>query len=225
MARFLDQSPEACLVQSRCLLEGSNRKCQASSFGVGLAFSFLLACYLPCAQSAAPQSTLFPEGVRVLDLDGQPVDPFAANQAKAVVFIFVGLDCPISNGYMPEYQRLNQEFKDIVLRLVYPNMDESASAIRKRLQEYHCSVQTLRDPRHELVKMTEARVTPEAAVFAAGRGLVYRGRIDDRYFDLGKARPAATSHDLKEVLEAISAGKPPGPRTTRAVGCYISELP
>ena len=82
----------------------------------------------------------------------------------------------------------------------------------------------LRDPRHSLVRLGQVRVTPEAAVFLPGRRLVYHGRIDNRYVELGRERTEATQHDLQTILEAILNGKPVPYATAKAVGCYISEI-
>jgi hypothetical protein len=74
--------------------------------------------------------------------------------------------------------------------------------------------------------MVQATVTPEAAVFVPGPSgprLAYRGRIDDRYVDLGQARAAPVTRDLERVLEAIVAGKPVAARTTPAIGCFIPD--
>jgi hypothetical protein len=60
-------------------------------------------------------------------------------------------------------------------------------------------------------------------VVVAGK-VVYRGRIDDRYVDLGLERPAATTHDLGDALEAVMTGKPVAHPTTQAVGCYIADF-
>ena len=81
----------------------------------------------------------------------------------------------------------------------------------------------MRDPTLALVKFVGATVTPEVAVVAGGR-VVYRGRIDDRYVDLGRERPAPTRRDLFEALTAIVARKPVARAKTQAVGCYISDL-
>jgi hypothetical protein len=186
-------------------------------------------CCVAGTGRAAETSALvpFPQEVKVMDLDGKPVNPFGSPVGKAVVFIFTSVECPVSNGYMPEYRRLADQFtpKGVVFRLVFPNRDESAADIRKHLEAYRCTIPALRDPSHELVKVAEARFTPEAAVFAAGRGLVYRGRIDDRHVDLGRTRLTATRHDLREAIEAVLHGKVPEVRTTQAVGCYIAGLP
>jgi hypothetical protein len=169
----------------------------------------------------------FPDNVHVMDLEGRKINPFASPLSKAVVFIFASVECPISNGYMPEYGRLADEFnvKGVAFTLVFPNADESAEDIRKHLAAYKCSITAVRDPGHELVKVSEVSCTPEAAVFAAERGLIYHGRIDDRHVELGRTRPEATRHDLRKAIEAALDGKLPEARATRAVGCHIAGLP
>lgn len=169
----------------------------------------------------------FPEGVRAVDLAGKRVDPFLPQLAKGIVFIFVSVECPVSNSYMPEYRRLADEFttNGIVFRLVFPNRDESAQVIRTHLEAFKCSLPALRDPDHQLVKVAKVRFTPEVALFAKGQGLVYHGRIDDRQVELGKTRPKATQHDLHEAIKAVLRGEIPKVRATRAVGCYIADPP
>src|SRR6059036_2809341 len=69
--------------------------------------------------------------LQLLDLAGQTVDPFRASDAKAIVFVFVSNDCPISNRYAPEVRRLYEKFapKGVMFWLVHPNTDETAEAI------------------------------------------------------------------------------------------------
>ena len=83
--------------------------------------------------------------------------------------------------------------------------------------------EAVRDPDLALVKFTGATITPEAAVVVGGK-VVYRGRIDDRYVDLGVERPSPTTHDLVDALTAVLAGKPVARATTQAVGCFIADL-
>jgi len=170
---------------------------------------------------AAPRAA---EPLRLLDLDGATVDPFDA-AAPATVFIFTRTDCPISNRYAPEVRRLNEKFSAQGVRffLVYPDPDEGVEAIRKHLVDYDYPIPALRDVKHDLVRRTEADVTPEAVVMAGGDE-VYRGRIDDRFVDFGKTRAAARHHDLEDALESVLAGRPVEVARTRAVGCYIPEL-
>ena len=142
------------------------------------------------------------------------------------VLIFVSIDCPISNRYAPEVRRLHEKFaaKGVSFSLVYPNPVEAVAAIRRHLTDYGYPMPALRDPRHDLVKAAGATITPEAAVFTREGRLAYHGRIDDRYVSLGLERPAATRHDLDEVLTDVLAGKPPRQSTAQAVGCFIADF-
>ncbi len=77
------------------------------------------------------------------------------------------------------------------------------------------------------MKRAGARITPEAAVFVPGSGgprLVYHGRIDDRYPELGRMRPAPTTRDLEDVLEAVLAGRPVPRDAAPAVGCFLADV-
>src|SRR5436189_127355 len=166
--------------------------------------------------------------VLVQSLSGAAVDALQAPAGtKAIVFLFTSTDCPISNRYAPEVQRVVSEFaaKGVVFRLVYPNPADHAGAIREHMAafSYEGALDGLRDPAHALVKFTKATMTPEAVVVADGR-VVYRGRIDDRYVDLGVERPSPTVHDLADALAAVLAGKPVPHATTQAVGCFIADF-
>ena len=166
--------------------------------------------------------------VLVQALGGAPVDALEAPAGtKAIVFVFTSTDCPISNRYAPEVRRLVDTFgpDGVVFRLVYPGAADSDAAIRAHLKafSYEGAIGALRDSTFALVKYAGATITPEAAVYANGK-IVYRGRIDDRFVDLGVERPKATTRDLADALTAIVAGKPVAHATTQAVGCYIADL-
>src|SRR4029453_7812840 len=65
--------------------------------------------------------------LRLPDLDGRQVEPLRVKDAKAIVFIFLRTDCPISNRYAPEVRRLHDKFAKIGVKfwLVYPDPGES----------------------------------------------------------------------------------------------------
>lgn len=180
----------------------------------------LIALFTAFPVSAAP-------AVRLPDLDNRLVDPFlAAEDAQAIVFLFASVECPISNRYAPVVQRLHKTFtaQGVAFWLVYPNPADSPTAIRAHLTAFGYPVHALRDPRHELAKLTKAVVTPEAAVYDRQRNLVYRGRIDDRHVSVGVERPVATRHDLSEALTATLSGHAVREEATQAVGCYIADF-
>ena len=159
------------------------------------------------------------------DLAGNPVDPLKSAGGRVVVLVFVRTDCPVSNRYAPLIQKLSTEHAGkAAFWLIYPSKLESAEAIRKHEREYGYKIPALRDPQHVLVKGSQVQITPEVAVFDAGRHLVYHGRIDNLYEDIGRARSAATTHELEDAISAALSGKNAAVEATHAVGCYISDL-
>jgi len=161
----------------------------------------------------------------VTNLDGTARNPFA-QPARARVLVFVRTDCPITNRYAPDLQRLAQEFRGrgADFWLVYPDPKTTPQAIKDHLAQFSFPGTAVRDPRHELVKLAHATIAPEAAVFDASGKLVYHGRIDDRWINPGTARPSASVHDLEDAITAVLAGRAPAVSETRAVGCWLADV-
>jgi hypothetical protein len=159
------------------------------------------------------------------DLAGNPVDPLKSGGRKIVVLVFVRTDCPVANRYAPTIQKLSEEHAaKAAFWLVYPSKAESAEVIRKHEREYGYRIPALRDPQHVLVKESQVEITPEVAVFSSGRRLVYHGRIDNLYQDVGRTRSVATTHELEDAISAALGGKRLEADATHGVGCYISDL-
>ena len=175
----------------------------------------------------APETAGAPSDLRLPDLDNHLVDPFqTAPGAKAIVFLFVSVECPISNRYAPEMRRVHDAFapRGVAFRLVYPNPAESPAMIRAHVKDYNLPGGALRDPKQALATFAQATITPEAAIYDVLNRRVYLGRIDDRYVSLGLERPAATRHDLQDALVATLAGTRVSAPTAPAVGCYIADF-
>jgi thiol-disulfide isomerase/thioredoxin len=170
------------------------------------------------SNSAGAQNT-------ALDLAGNPVDPLKLAGGKIVVLVFVRTDCPVSNRYAPTIQKLSATLAGkVAFWLVYPSKSESAEMIRKHELEYGYKIPALRDPQHVLVKESQVEITPEVAVFDPHGHLVYHGRIDNLYEDIGRARSVATTHELEDAIAAALNGKSLAVGATHAVGCYISDM-
>ena len=148
-----------------------------------------------------------PRSVALIDLEGETIHPLRDPSSSHVLFLFTREDCPISNRYAPEVIRLHERFagEGLEFVLVYPDAAQSPEGIREHQSEYGYTFSALRDPRHELVRLAGATVTPEAALFDSSGTLLYRGRIDDRVTDFGKARLEANVRDLENALAAIEA--------------------
>ena len=137
--------------------------------------------------------------------------------ARPVCFLFVMTDCPIANQFAPEIQRIVADYPRVEFRVVY----EDAGDVERHAREYGLPG-AMRDERHELARRMGATITPEAVVTRGG-AVVYRGRIDDRYYDLGKWKFQPTTHDLRDALDDVLAGRPVRVAETKAIGCSISE--
>ena len=61
----------------------------------------------------------------------------------------------------------------------------------------------------------------EPFVMQADGRVRYQGAIDDWYVALGKHRPEATQHYLRNALDAVLAGKEVAIVKTEAVGCLV----
>ncbi|HMG57288.1 MAG TPA: hypothetical protein VK601_27500 [Kofleriaceae bacterium] len=68
----------------------------------------------------------------------------------------------------------------------------------------------------------DATRTSEVALIAGDGRVVYQGRIDDRVTPLVR-RPAATSHELADAVDALLAGRAIAAARTQAAGCVISR--
>jgi peroxiredoxin len=165
-----------------------------------------------------------PSPIVLRDTNGVVQQPLASGR-KATVLFFIARDCPISNGYAPEINRIQRQFarNNIAFYAVHADTTLSVAAARQHARDYSYQFPVVLDSSHRLVKASGARVTPEAVIFAGDGRLLYRGRIDNKYVAYGKARRQPTQRDVRDVLTAVVKNQVPRkPITTTAVGCFIS---
>ncbi len=143
--------------------------------------------------------------------------------SKAVVFLFLGTDCPLSNRYAPELSRLFSEYsaRGVVFYAVHSDPSVGAGDVQKHARDFHYPFPVLVDATQTLARQTGAAATPEVAVVSPAGKLLYRGRIDDRVADFGKNRQRPARQDLRLALSEILDGKPVAQPITKAIGCAI----
>ncbi|HYV35697.1 MAG TPA: redoxin family protein [Gemmataceae bacterium] len=173
----------------------------------------------------APQEKTTAEAF--LDITGKTHYPLEVKDAKAVVLIFVTTDCPISNYYTSEINALVKDYAGKPVRFfvihVDPDLKPADAAAHAKTYGLDCTI--LIDAKHRLVKTAGVTITPEAAVLTPDGKIVYRGRIDDVYAELGKRRIEPDQRDLREALSQVLAGQAVKVAETKAVGCPIPKLP
>ena len=146
-------------------------------------------------------------------------------QSGTVVYVFLMEDCPISQSYTPLLQQLHQNYAKSGFEFigVFANASSTEETMQAFQKKYALPFPLTLDADNKIFHSLGAQITPEVFVVnKASKKILYQGRIDDTYFGLGRRRGVTTSHDLREALEAIKAGRPVAVAKTAAIGCLIT---
>ena len=158
------------------------------------------------------------------DTAGAIHDQTEWTKSRAVVLFFTTIDCPLSNSYVPEMNRIRTDYanRGVAFYAVQADTTVPDAEVRKHASEFGFTFPVLLDPKQLLVRLAGATATPEAAVLSSDGQILYLGRIDNRVVDFDKRRPAATEPDLRNAIDAVLAGKPVARPRTDVVGCGIN---
>jgi hypothetical protein len=169
----------------------------------------------------------------IRDVHGQVATPFQPRHTARALF-FIATDCPISNSYAPEIQRVCRDFgsRGVECLLVYEDVDAAPTSspnaldegVRKHLREYlYADIPAVIDRTRAIATRARATTTPQAVVIDRAGQIRYRGRIDNFYAALGKPRQQVTERDLRRALDAVVTGQPVLVAETKALGCHIVD--
>jgi thiol-disulfide isomerase/thioredoxin len=147
-------------------------------------------------------------------------------EAKVVVVVFLGTECPIGNAYAPVLVGLSKEYaaKGVVFVGVNSNRQDDAASVAKHAKEHGIPFAVLKDDGCALADRFLAKRTPEVFVLDGTRTVRYRGRIDDQ-MDKGIKRPGPQNRDLADALDAVLAGKDVIRPFTEPAGCFVGRGP
>jgi len=169
--------------------------------------------------------------LQLRDVRGGVVKPFGGGTQASVAF-FVATDCPVSNAYAPEIQRVCREYsaRGVTCSLIYEDIDSMPHSskllqqVRGHLDDFKYSAMPAAvDEDRAAAGVAKASITPTAVVVDRRGDIRYRGRIDNLYAALGKTRQQITSHDLRDALDAVLAGRPVPHPDTEPIGCFITD--
>jgi len=169
--------------------------------------------------------------VQLRDLDGRAIRPFAPT-GRANALFFVATDCPVSNAYAPEIQRICREYgpRGVECTLIYEDVETHPSTVqldqlvRTHLRQYgYAGFTPVVDRDRAAATHAKASITPQAFVIDRSGEIRYSGRIDNLYAALGKTRQQVTSHDLRDALDAVLDGRKVPHPETEPLGCFITE--
>jgi thiol-disulfide isomerase/thioredoxin len=163
------------------------------------------------------------QSVDLRDVDGVEHRQAEWDSKRAVVVFFTTTECPLSNGYIPEMNRLQKEYaaRNVAFFAVEVDTSIADRDVRKHAKDFAIGYPLLIDKQQTLVRRTGATATPEVAVLSSKGAVLYLGRIDNRVEDFDQHRNVVTEHDLRDALDAVLAGRAVPHATTKVVGCAI----
>jgi mono/diheme cytochrome c family protein/peroxiredoxin len=159
------------------------------------------------------------------DAAGKSSALYGLDAKKAVVVVVLNFDCPNSTSYSPILADMAKTYRDkgVTFVGVCPTDDEDAASIARKAGEYKLGFPVYKDDQRAAVEALKAEITPEVFVLDHNFVLRYRGRIDDAYTARLKKNRTVSSHDLKNALDEIVAGKAVSTPLTKAVGCPVDD--
>jgi peroxiredoxin len=169
-------------------------------------------------------------------IDGKNHTLSEYSSSKILVIVFESNHCPVSQLYEGRIKEIQRDYKDKGLTVVginpnnpkairineldHTDMSDSLPEMKIRAEYRHFTWPYLYDGETQAVAARFGAVsTPHTFIFDQDRKLRYQGRIDDNMLD-----SAATTHEARDAIEALLAGKPVPLETTRAFGCSTKWL-
>ena len=147
-----------------------------------------------------------------------------SGQQKYDVFIFLHDECLISQYYTLTLNDLHKEYASKNIRFVgiFPNKISSKEDITSFRNKYNLKFDLIKDVDFLLTNKLGATVTPEVFVMEVdSEEIIYKGRIDNSYFRVGKRRTITSSSELEDVLVALKNDEEVLVENTSSVGCII----
>ena len=192
-------------------------------------FAFAAAVLLPALlllfgrADDKPAPTRKLENFTLSDVDGKEWSLKALKEKKAIVVVFLGLECPISNAYAPVLSDLQKKYgNDVQFLAINSNALDTPAKIKGHAKEHNLEMPVLKDTANVVADKFGAQRTPEVFVLSPGGDVLYQGRIDDQ-FGIGYKREGPTRRDLAEALDEVLAGKPVSKPKTDVAGCLIAR--
>jgi peroxiredoxin len=169
-------------------------------------------------------------GFHLPGVDGKTCSLEDFAQAKVLVVIFTCNHCPTAQAYEGRIARLSADYRDKGVAVVaispndpaavrldelgYTDLGDSFEEMKIRAKDHQFAYPYVYDGETQTTaKAFGVLATPHVFIFDSGRKLRYVGRFDD-----GEVK-AVKSHDAKNAVDALLAGKPVPVATTRVPGC------
>jgi peroxiredoxin len=163
-------------------------------------------------------------------VDGKTYSLSDFSPSKVLIVIFTCNHCPTAQAYEGRMARLQADYRDkgVAIVAISPNnaaavrldelgftdLGDSFEDMKIRAKDHNFTYPYLYDGETQATaRAYGVLATPQVYIFDGERKLRYVGRFDDAEVK------AIKSHDAKNAVEALVAGKPVEVATTRVFGC------
>jgi peroxiredoxin len=159
------------------------------------------------------------------DVGGQRYSLYGFKDKKAVVVVFIGVECPIANLYLTTLAAMHHHYapKGVQFLAVNSNSQDTLAEVVTHAKEHKVPFPVFKDVDYHAADSVGATRTPEAFLLDSRHIIRYRGRIDDQYgFTYRRASPSST--ELKDAIEELLAGKAITITESKVQGCVIGRV-
>ncbi len=142
---------------------------------------------------------------------------------KAIAFVFLLSDCPASQDYTLTLNELYLKYKanNIEFIGVFPGKFSKDEELLKFQKLYRITFPLVKDPDMVFTKWLGAKIVPACFLLDNKESVVYKGRINDWLFALGKKRMQITQNNLEDALNSIVKNKTLKLKETTPIGCIL----
>lgn len=157
-------------------------------------------------------------------VDGKKYSLANFKDSKILVVVFSCNHCPYVVGSEARIIKFAKDYAPRGVAMIAINSNEtenhpldSFEHMVVRAKERNFPFPYVRDDSQEVALAYGALRTPHFYVFDAQRKLRYTGRMDDN----PKMEAAAKTHELRDAVDAILAGKEPAVKQINPIGCNV----
>ncbi len=170
---------------------------------------------------------------RLPGVDGKTYSLDTFRDAEILIVVFTCNHCPTAQAYENRIKQLVMDYKAKKVAVVvispndpkavrldelgYSDLSDGFEEMKIRAKDHDFNFPYLYDGENQKVSCAYGPVaTPHVFVFDRQRKLRFAGRIDN-----SEKLQRATSHDTRDAIEALLAGKPVPVEATKVFGCSI----
>ena len=157
-------------------------------------------------------------------VDGKSYSLSDFAEAKLLVVVFSCNHCPYvigsedrMNAFYADYESKGVAMVAIASNETENHPTDSFEHMKERAREKGFQFSYVRDESQETARAYGALRTPHYYVFDADHKLRYTGRMDDNPRNPGQE----TTHELRDAVDALLAGKEPALPLTNPIGCNV----